>query len=292
MNGDVSVVTPLAAVEARALVERIRVSVTAVIDDIVEALNRRAWIALGYTSWEDLCEHEFTGIRLPERQAIVLQLRAGGMSLRAISAVTGTPKTTVGDLVDVDTGVQIRTPETVTGIDGKSYKPKLDGDDDDERLTQIRKLAADGLSGGAIADLVGLTDRQIRRIARKNEIAVGKRSRGAVAERIERTRRLAAEGMTSHQIAAELGVGFQVVRRYVKDHQIEVVADTVSRVHRMDSVRIVSATIDALDGIDVMFDHIDYDELPLSEIAGWITILETSLKSLTTLRRHLKEAIR
>lgn len=46
-------------VEARALVDGIRVDVTDLGERIGTAYLGRAWVALGYPSWDALCEAEF-----------------------------------------------------------------------------------------------------------------------------------------------------------------------------------------------------------------------------------------
>lgn len=280
----------LNATDARVLIERIRVHATAALDAMTEAWHGRAWVALGYDSWDHLCKEEFVGLQLPrdERQALHRDLRDEGMSMRAIAATTGAHFTTVAnDLMGVENSTP-DPPTTITGIDGKSYQSKRPKEST-TRLDQIRALAADGVSTAAISETLGITANRVSALAKTAGIPLGKKSRLARAQRIERTRTLAAQGATSQQIAAELDVDQDTIRTYVETFGIDVPADAVTRVRKLDSVRIVTAAIDALDGIDVMFDHIDYAALPADDVDGWVAILDASVKSLTTLRKRLKE---
>ena len=287
------VATTLDVGEARAIVERIRLNVMAALVDVGEAWKGRAWVALGYESWEDLCKHEFAEFELPrlQRQAAVLELRAAGMSTRAISAAIGTSTSTVQtDLVEQERSQQVSgncTPKTVTGTDGKSY-PAI-GNRAGRHVEQIHDMARLGLNGSAIAEALDISEGRVSQIARAAGIVVGTRSSLAKAQRVERTRVLANEGATSQQIADELGVSDLVIRRYAREHNIAMTADAMTRVRNMSSVRIVTAAIDVLDGIDVMFDHIDYTALSAEDVNGWISVLDTSIRSLTNLRKHLKE---
>jgi hypothetical protein len=123
--------------EARSITERITTAVETTWHLVAEAYTRRAWAALGYSSWDDYTTREFgtSRLRLPreERQEVVQSLRSAGLSTRAIAAVTGDSKSTVADDL---AGVQNRTPARdvtpnfkpkhaakVTGTDGKKYTP-------------------------------------------------------------------------------------------------------------------------------------------------------------------------
>jgi hypothetical protein len=85
--------------EAREITDRIKTH----LDDIWELIkltyNRRAWIALGYASWDDYTATEFdtSHLRVPleEHGSVVSSLSAKGMSTRAIAAATGMSKDTV-----------------------------------------------------------------------------------------------------------------------------------------------------------------------------------------------------
>lgn len=85
------------------------------------AYHRRAWIALGYESWAAMCDGE--NLRLPRE--VTAELRAGGLSIRAIASVTGISKTQVSDdLATVRNPQGNRTVAPPTqGLDGRSYRP-------------------------------------------------------------------------------------------------------------------------------------------------------------------------
>lgn len=111
--------------EARAIVNRIRQCVEIALVSITKAYDGRAWIALGYDSWAELCAAEFgEHVRLPrdERRAVVAELHQGGMSTRAIAAATGVDRKTIrADLSHVG---EMGPPDAeVVGLDGKSYAP-------------------------------------------------------------------------------------------------------------------------------------------------------------------------
>jgi len=92
-------VTTLDAAEARRLTDDIKGFVTFTWDLVQEAYVGRAWVALGYSSWDDYCELEFgtSRLRLPreERSEVVASLHEAGLSVRAIAAATGSSKSTV-----------------------------------------------------------------------------------------------------------------------------------------------------------------------------------------------------
>jgi hypothetical protein len=127
--------------EARARVDRIKVTVGPVIDDLYSSWQKRDWISLGYASWDALCDAEFFGIRftLPkrERQGLVVDLHQKGMSTRAIAPVVGVSKDSVDRDVKAASGSPVsdetgelggtKTKRTLTpkagtrGLDGKTY---------------------------------------------------------------------------------------------------------------------------------------------------------------------------
>lgn len=118
--------------EASHLTDRIRSGLGVMWELVEEAYRRRAWLSLGYESWDAYCFTEFgsSHLKLPreDRREVVASLRDAGLSQRAIAAATGVSQGTVRtDL----SGEQNCSPEdaydlrpetqTVTGTDGKSY---------------------------------------------------------------------------------------------------------------------------------------------------------------------------
>lgn len=105
-------VAPLSRVEALEVTEAIRQSAGRLWSQIEWAFHGRAWAVLGYGGWDAYVSAEFAGLRVQipraDRDVVVRSLHEHGMSLRAIAAATGVPKSTVADTV---AGVRIRTPE-------------------------------------------------------------------------------------------------------------------------------------------------------------------------------------
>ena len=114
---------PMHIGRARFLVDSIRSHVSLAMNAISEAYTGRAWIPLGYDSWDDLCSAEF-GMQLrlpvPERRALVADLRSEGMSTRAIGSALGIDAETVRrDATAANAAVAL-----VVGVNGKSYQPR------------------------------------------------------------------------------------------------------------------------------------------------------------------------
>lgn len=108
--------------EAEDRAERIRTALSVSWDLIKDAWKAFDWQALGYQSWDAYCDGEFgtSRIRLPreERREVVSSMREIGMPIRAIASATGTNRETVRQEVAGDKKL---SPETVTGMDGKTY---------------------------------------------------------------------------------------------------------------------------------------------------------------------------
>lgn len=112
--------------DARARASRIRAGIgtyLTTLADVSAAYEQRDWEALGYGSWDQYVDGEYSELRLklsPEhRQKAVAELRLAGMSQRAIGTVLGVSAATVNSDLS---GVQDRTPESkIKGSDGKTY---------------------------------------------------------------------------------------------------------------------------------------------------------------------------
>lgn len=94
---------------ARRLTDQLRLGLEGVWELAIKAWDGRAWIALGYGSWDEYCTREFgqCRIRLPrqDREEVLAPLSAAGMSTRAIGSLTGLNERTVRRvLADVPTG--------------------------------------------------------------------------------------------------------------------------------------------------------------------------------------------
>ena len=117
MSAEIDVIVngsePLTEAEAKKLTAEIVRSAEVVWTLVSLAYSRRAWTALGYDSWNDYCMNEFESCRLglprEQRAGVVASLRESGLSVRAISAVTGSSVGTVH--AEIASRVQNRTPE-------------------------------------------------------------------------------------------------------------------------------------------------------------------------------------
>lgn len=125
---DVVIDRDLSEIEARLLVDSIRVDITDVGERIATAYLGRAWIGLGYADWDALCDAEFVGARLrvprEVRVELVQSLSAAGLSTRSAAKALGVgQRTIVRDLAsgESDDSPSERTP--VVGKDGKRYAP-------------------------------------------------------------------------------------------------------------------------------------------------------------------------
>lgn len=112
---------------ARDLTDQIRVGLEGVFQLIKAAYRGRAWVALGYASWDQYVTREFGNLHLrpprEKRQEVVRSLSEAGMSIRSISSATQLGATTVRRARG-RSGVPNGTPDDgrrVLGQDGKSY---------------------------------------------------------------------------------------------------------------------------------------------------------------------------
>lgn len=135
-------VEAMSETEAKRISQRISLRLDTIADNydavlplIREAIERQAWMALGYRSPGEYAAEEFGGalsrLGAEFRQDVVRELSASGMSTRAIAPVVGVSHMTVSN--DLNSGVKPFTPaqapvpsesappSPVTGLDGKTY---------------------------------------------------------------------------------------------------------------------------------------------------------------------------
>lgn len=139
--------------------------------DVNAAVGRawrgRAWLAMGYASWEDYCAAEFSEVRLwttvDERRDRVLALREAGLSQRAIAAVVSvgvaTANRDLGALSTVPDGtVDSPASQKLLGIDGRT-RPALRAMPEQllERKLSVAELHSDGLRQEEIAERLGVS---------------------------------------------------------------------------------------------------------------------------------------
>lgn len=93
---------------------------------MVEMWRGQGWLALGYSSWDDLCDSELRGMRvnlpIESRREVVAELTDEGMSTRAIGAALGVDHKTVVN--DRRSGGESSPPAPTVGLDGKTYQPR------------------------------------------------------------------------------------------------------------------------------------------------------------------------
>lgn len=109
--------------DAKQRLDRVKSGVERIWDDLVALYQGRAWIALGYQSWDALCDAELDGARIAlprqQRREVVADMRQAGMSTRAIASAIGVSRDSVHKDLASPT-VRNLTVETITGLDGKS----------------------------------------------------------------------------------------------------------------------------------------------------------------------------
>ena len=116
------------ATEAKAFVDYIHSVQDEAPRRVIDAYRRRAWIALSYESWAAMCDGE--DLRLPRE--VTAELKAGGLSIRAIASVTGVSKSQADrDLADVPDSQGNGTPAPTVGLDGKNYGAPTEPEPDD-----------------------------------------------------------------------------------------------------------------------------------------------------------------
>lgn len=116
------------------------------------------------------------------------------------------------------------------------------------------------------------------------------KSQAEVEARVAKAKEMAAEGYTSRQIADALGYTSGWFSRFRKDHEIDVPADAViGRSRRPDSNRIVTESVQTLEGLVMGLDLVDFDDLDLAQIDDWATSLNDSLRTLNKFSKRIKE---
>ncbi len=219
-----SVSTTLSADAAQAVTDRIRDSAVRALDaladiedSIAAAYAGRAWMALGYGSWEAYCEAEFSQTRLwtsvEERHERTVTLRDAGLSQRAIAAVLGISQPTVSaDIthsVSTDRNESVdSTDRTVAGIDGR-VRPSSRPSSAQvlERQVHVVHLRGEGLTQTQIAERLGVSQATVSadETAMTSTLAVAGPAAGKAVE-------LAASdpGMDVTSLAEVLGVELAV----------------------------------------------------------------------------------
>ncbi len=261
---------------ARDLVDSIRRAGERMWQQIVRAFQGRAWIALGYSSWDEMCEHEFDGarIKLPreERREVVASLSDAGMSTRAIGAAIGVSDGTVRNDMKPDAGAQ-------------SYAPA----DPDDAITDAEIVEDVGpVDHKPITGLDGKTYPKPE--PKPSPKTPPDRTRAAVAERRRLIREMAADGHTSHQIAKKLNLTVESLRAICRAEDITIVADkTVGRTHGIDQTQVIENTIGVLEGVAASIESLvgDVSSLDTEKRLEWIEALRQPLAVINRFKKEL-----
>ncbi len=116
------------ATEARERTDRLRSSIEDNAREIAELYAGRAWIALGYGTWEEYFKGEFTTTpKLPPKQRaeLSLDMQEQGMPAVAISVAFGVHKgTTTRDLRAAEAATGREAPATAVGLRGNARKTR------------------------------------------------------------------------------------------------------------------------------------------------------------------------
>jgi len=204
--------------EATTRLDRVRKHVTQAWDDLVALYNGRAWVTLGYHSWDDLCDEELDGARIAlpvtDRREVVGNLREQGLSTRAIASAVGVDDKTVrNDLAATAEHSAVARPSVITGLDGRTRPAHVTTT---SRTTEATKVEQDvDLATGEILEP---TPRSTPRRPLTDQFFDAAYDLSKVTERLE---------------------------RLVVDDRFPQNADKVAAKHRNDLVR----AVDALQGV-------------------------------------------
>lgn len=292
----------LDAVSARDLTDRIKVAIEGSWLLVKQAYEQRAWVSLGYVSWDEYCTREFgsSRLRLPaeERDEVVASLRSSGLSVRAIAAATGIGVGTVSrSLSGVPSGTpddepvercgdcdrvaekclcekfdrSARYPDSITGTDGKTYPSSPSPAVEAARARRAAEAAEK-------EDNVNTGTRGVRHDHHSAE---------ALRESIVD---LAAKGYTSKQIGAALNKGDGYIRERAKEFGVAIPADAITgRSRLLDSDRIVTEMSHMLAGSAISVGLVVLGDLDPAQIDDWATSVSDSLRTLNKFSKQLKE---
>lgn len=245
--------------------------------------------------------------RIALRRDRVAELAAQGMSTRAIAAEVDVDQATVVRDIEVmhgasplfEGGEPDDAPARVKGADGKTYPTTHRGawTPEDAAVFLDRYHNLTGVEDrGLLAADYGLSVKSLPNTARTCRKALAiVAPKLTKPQKVDRIRELATSGATAKQIGGEVDLTEKVVRKYAADAGVVLVADKViGSVKRLDANRVVGSIVDR-----VRFD-IDEDSVLAAVrladvdhdlIAGWVSSLSDSIRSLTTLKNRLKKEL-
>ena len=236
-----------------------------------------------------------------ERREAVVQMRARGMSLRAIAAELGVNEATVKrDLDSTVADATVEQPDVITGRDGKKRKARKDpvpepvkeqwGRDGevDARRRAVHRLAEQGATFGTICRDLNLpphvvsNDQQwLRAHGHLPEVV-------PVTQQLETIRDLAEKGNTSRQIAAALNVGPEHIRNLCHSNGIDIPADRIVR-GRPEANKAMTNTVQMLAEVVESFERVNIAALDVGQAEKWSCSLTESAKQIQALRKRINQ---
>ena len=111
------------------------------------------------------------------------------------------------------------------------------------------------------------------------------------AERIAIIKALAKEGCLSTQIAEQVGVQAERVKKLAREEGIELADTQIGRVRKIDSRRVIKATVDdiaaSLSALNII--GVSFADIEPSHASEWVSSLVESSKLINRLRKKLSE---
>lgn len=137
---------------ARNLTNEIRRALEFTWDLVIKAYQGRAWLALGYKTWNDYCVKEFGNQHLAipreDRDEVIGSLRSAGLSVRAISDATGLGRGTVGRSISAKAEVESPIPPSGSLEDGEPGVPNgTPGNSDKSSRADSKSQKVQGVDG-------------------------------------------------------------------------------------------------------------------------------------------------
>lgn len=220
-----------------------------------------------------------------QRRQVVADLREQGYSLRAIAGVVGVSHQQVTR--DLNKAEQQVSPPVTP-------EEKEDGEVGNYTFAPA---AVDAETGEITDEATGrVLGQDGKSYPKKRPPANPEKTREGIAAKWAKVAELAAGGLTSRQIAEVVGMDGKTLRRHAKEKGIEFPADEtglVNGLRAIDPNRVVGETVTTVEGAAFALSvvPIDISQLDRESLAGWVSSLSESLRSLTTLKNNLKKEL-
>lgn len=182
-------------------------------------------------------------------------------------------------------------PEKTIGKDGKSYSASHST----ARHPKADEVEAALKAGERIHDIsksTGVSTRTVTAIGKAAGIDRGPdKSKASVAQRRKDVSAMAARGFTTRQIAQHIGIAATGVAKIAKQEGIVIHADrVVGKTVRHDANRIVEQMAMDAENLTADVDLIDFEEIDVEKLGGWIQSFKQSQKALGEfVKRLIKE---